>query len=90
MKKTSDRIFRRSALSVLVTAALYTSHVMAFTKIVTDGSTVTGETVENGVQIVDTGGTASNTTINKDGVQVVNSGGTASNTTIEMGGKLDV
>ncbi|HEI2818790.1 TPA: hypothetical protein SI646_004430, partial [Escherichia coli] len=71
MKKTSDRIFRRSALSVLVTAALYTSHVMAFTERVTDGSTVTGETVENGVQIVESGGTADNTTIEMGGMQGV-------------------
>ncbi|HHN8868767.1 TPA: hypothetical protein ACP62B_004722, partial [Escherichia coli] len=74
MKKEADRILKRSVLSVLVAAALYTPQAMAeFTEVVTEGSTVIGETVENGIQTVESGGTAENTTINKGGEQYVES-----------------
>ena len=53
MKKASDRILKRSVLSVLVTAALYTPQVMAFTEIVNaDNSPVKNETVDGRSQVV--------------------------------------
>ncbi|HHN8868776.1 TPA: AIDA repeat-containing protein, partial [Escherichia coli] len=89
MKKEADRILKRSVLSILVAAALYTPQAMAgFTEVVTEGSTVIGETVENGRQTVESGGTAENTTINKGGWQTVY--GTATDTTIYAGGTLQV
>ncbi|WP_261628312.1 autotransporter adhesin family protein, partial [Escherichia coli] len=85
MKKEADRILKRSVLSVLVAAALYTPQAMAeFTEVVTEGSTVIGETVENGIQTVESGGTAENTTIDNGGRQTVF--GTATDTTINNGG----
>ncbi|HHN6585557.1 TPA: AIDA repeat-containing protein, partial [Escherichia coli] len=85
MKKASDRILKRSVLSILVAAALYTPQAMAgFTKVVTEGSTVTDETVENGRQTVASGGTADKTTIDYGGEQIVY--GTADKTTINNGG----
>ncbi|KAB3085026.1 hypothetical protein F9222_24585, partial [Escherichia coli] len=86
MKKESDRIFRRSVLSVLVTAALYTSHVMAFTEEVTGGSTVTDELVENGYQYIRYKGKTENITVGVGGYQYVYYGGTANSTIIEDGG----
>ncbi|KAB3085786.1 hypothetical protein F9222_23550, partial [Escherichia coli] len=77
MKKESDRILKRSVLSVLVAAALYTSHVMAFTEEVTaDNSPVSGETVENGTQTVHNEGKTENITVGRRGEQMVYSGGT--------------
>ena len=67
MKKTSDRILKHSLLSALMASILYTPQVMAFTKNVSGGLTVNGETVENGVQNVWNEGKANNITVGGGG-----------------------
>ncbi|HBA2641153.1 TPA: hypothetical protein J6M74_004676, partial [Escherichia coli] len=85
MKKASDRILKRSVLSVLVAATLHIPQTMAeFTETVTAGSIVRDETVENGTQTVWNGGKTENITIEQGGVQNVS--GTAKDTTINNGG----
>ncbi|EFO2135532.1 hypothetical protein DPI70_24990, partial [Escherichia coli] len=88
MKKESCKTLKRSLLSVLVTSALCTPHAMAaFTRIVNDGETVTGEVVASGAQTIREGGEADYTTIASAGMQHVF--GLATNTTIS-GGKQKV
>ncbi|KAB3083999.1 hypothetical protein F9222_25825, partial [Escherichia coli] len=84
MKKESDRILKRSVLSGLVAAALYTSQVMAFTDPVDSGSTVEHELVENGTQNVY--GETNNITVGENGEQNVYSGGITNDTVLKDGG----
>ncbi|EFO2135499.1 hypothetical protein ACQ9T2_004877 [Escherichia coli] len=65
MKKASDRILRRSVLSILVAASMYIPQTMVkFTEYVTkDNSPVTDETVENGTQYVLNKGKTDNITV---------------------------
>ncbi|TBR37353.1 hypothetical protein EZJ62_23950, partial [Salmonella enterica subsp. enterica serovar Heidelberg] len=72
MKKASDRILKRSVLSVLVAATLHIPQTVAeFTETVTAGSIVTDETVENGAQTVQNGGKTEDITIEQGGGQFV-------------------
>ncbi|KAB3083302.1 hypothetical protein F9222_26265, partial [Escherichia coli] len=87
MKKASDRILKRSVLSVLLAAALYTPQVMAFTDEVNDGVTVKDETVENGTQYVQNNGKTENIAVGEKGTQYVYFGGETENTVIGKGGK---
>ncbi|EJP7814197.1 AIDA repeat-containing protein, partial [Escherichia coli] len=88
MKKASDRILKRSVLSVLVAATLHIPQTMAeFTETVTAGLIVRDETVENGTQTVWKGGKTEDITIEQGGVQYVNGGGSATGTTINDGGE---
>ncbi|HHN6585564.1 TPA: AIDA repeat-containing protein [Escherichia coli] len=76
-----------SVLSILVTAALYTPQVMAFTeKVTADNSPVSGETVENGIQNVQDKGKTENITVGGRGGQIVQYGGLAENTLIKDNG----
>lgn len=88
MKKASDRILRRSVLSVLVAAVLYTPQVIAFTKTVNSDETAEDELVENGTQNVY--GKTSNITVGMGGWQIVESGGIANDTIIGKGGLQSV
>ncbi|MHB9139185.1 MAG: hypothetical protein ACYC4Q_07265, partial [Victivallaceae bacterium] len=61
---------------------------MAFTPIVS--TIVTGETVSNGTQYVNSGGVANSSTINSGGSQLVSSGGVVSSAIVNSGGSMYV
>ncbi|EFS4244640.1 autotransporter outer membrane beta-barrel domain-containing protein [Salmonella enterica] len=74
---------KKSALALLLGAVLLQSGpVMA--------KNYTDETLENALQSLNAGDSATNTTVNSGGVQAVNSGGTATHTTVNYGGQQDV
>ncbi|KAB3084246.1 hypothetical protein F9222_25535, partial [Escherichia coli] len=91
MKKASDRILKRSVLSVLVAVTLYTPQAMAeFTKIVNSG-TVEDQTVDNGgTQTVVNEGKTKNITVDNGGTQVVYNRGSVDGTKVKNGGVLNV
>ena len=87
MNRTSRYYFRRSVLSLLISALIYAQPgEAAFTSIVT--GIVNGETVD-GEQIVDERGTTNDTHIINHGHQTV-FGGVSNGSIIEMGGQQDV
>jgi len=55
-----------------------------------DYGTATGVTVFTGSQVVESGGTASDTTVSNGGTEIVSSGGTDGGATISVGGEQDV
>ncbi len=62
---------------------------MSFTSAVSNGVTVTKETVTGGTQIITSGGKAVSTTVTGDGaLQIVSNGGSASATKVDSEGKI--